>query len=87
MVKQILDTILSWDEYKGALFCPRFIPRHGKNPGDCGTVAGIGTHILEHIADLRAGGMDEEEAFARAVDSLGWTLPRSVDTIKRPVQS
>jgi hypothetical protein len=29
------------------------------------------THITEHIADLTAGGMEEEEAFSRSVNSLG----------------
>jgi hypothetical protein len=29
------------------------------------------THIAEHIADLTAGGMEEEEAFSRSVNSLG----------------
>jgi F0F1-type ATP synthase assembly protein I len=38
------------------------------------------THILEHIADLRAGGMDEEEAFSRAVDSLG-NLDELIETL------
>jgi hypothetical protein len=38
------------------------------------------THILEHIADLSAGGMDAEEAFARAVDSLG-NLDKLIETL------
>jgi hypothetical protein len=38
------------------------------------------THILEHLADLSAGGMDEEEAFAKAVDSLG-NLDELIETL------
>ena len=37
-------------------------------------------HILEHIADLSAGGMDGEEAFAKAVDSLG-DLDELIETL------
>jgi hypothetical protein len=38
------------------------------------------THILEHLADLNAGGMDDEEAFAKAVDSLG-NLDELIETL------
>jgi hypothetical protein len=51
-----------------------------KNSGSGGVAAGIGTHILEHLADLSAGGMDEEESFARVVDSLG-NLDELIETL------
>ncbi|MDR0640838.1 MAG: permease prefix domain 1-containing protein [Treponema sp.] len=38
------------------------------------------SHILEHLADLSAGGMDGEEAFAKAVDSLG-DLDELIETL------
>ena len=38
------------------------------------------THIMEHLADLSAGGMDDEEAFTKVVDSLG-NLDELIETM------